>query len=147
MFLKYLSILAVRGVEGRQPFSEEVEASLLREIRKKRTWPCFAADPKCTIGKRSFRALGYHEKLKERDASPAINTMLRKRTGEPVSATGPEAKAPTPSRFKDLDFSNATSYNIFLLFAKRRFRVNTLGFDLCHRPLTVYHLGSLSDSE
>eukprot|EP00924_Labyrinthula_sp_SR-Ha-C_P005239 maker-scaffold_1-snap-gene-25.1-mRNA-1 protein AED:0.30 eAED:0.30 QI:93/0/0/1/1/1/2/0/448 len=49
------------GVDGRRPFSKDVEASLLKHLRKKVVWPCFE-DHKYKIGRRGFKTLGYWEK-------------------------------------------------------------------------------------
>lgn len=62
-----------RGVDGRRPFPETVEKSLLIELRKKQRWKCF---DNCThsygqIGIQGFPSLGHHEKLnksKKREA-------------------------------------------------------------------------------
>merc|ERR1712110_648226 len=54
----------VRGVDGRKPFPEDVEQSLLKELRKKTVWQCFRNDENCgLIGVQGFPALGFHEQL------------------------------------------------------------------------------------
>mmetsp|Transcript_12651 Transcript_12651/g.16438 ORF Transcript_12651/g.16438 Transcript_12651/m.16438 type:complete len:252 (+) Transcript_12651:95-850(+) len=51
----------IRGVDGRRPFPEEVEASLLAEVRKKKVWNCFEGCEGCFIGVQGFPSLGFHE--------------------------------------------------------------------------------------
>lgn len=52
-----------RGVDGRKPFSVEIETSLLIELRKKKAWSCFENCDECgSIGVQGFPSLGYHEK-------------------------------------------------------------------------------------
>ena len=53
-----------RGIDGRRPFPELVEKSLLRELRKKEQWACFRGYPDdfgC-IGIQGFGSKGYHER-------------------------------------------------------------------------------------
>mmetsp|Transcript_16716 Transcript_16716/g.20626 ORF Transcript_16716/g.20626 Transcript_16716/m.20626 type:complete len:255 (-) Transcript_16716:476-1240(-) len=50
----------IRGVDGRRPFPEEVEASILAEVRKKKVWKCFEGSG-CYIGVQGFPSLGFHE--------------------------------------------------------------------------------------
>mmetsp|Transcript_9918 Transcript_9918/g.11349 ORF Transcript_9918/g.11349 Transcript_9918/m.11349 type:complete len:252 (+) Transcript_9918:160-915(+) len=51
----------IRGVDGRRPFPEEVESSLLVEVRKKKVWNCFEGCEGCFIGVQGFPSLGFHE--------------------------------------------------------------------------------------
>lgn len=51
------------GVDGRRPFPEHVEASLLKVLRRKEVWDCFKGTG-VSIGIRGFRNVGYHEKLR-----------------------------------------------------------------------------------
>eukprot|EP00924_Labyrinthula_sp_SR-Ha-C_P010599 snap_masked-scaffold_61-processed-gene-0.36-mRNA-1 protein AED:1.00 eAED:1.00 QI:0/-1/0/0/-1/1/1/0/265 len=50
----------VCGLDGRKPFPEAVEKSLLVELRKRQVWSCFKGT-KSTIGVRGFRNYGFHE--------------------------------------------------------------------------------------
>mmetsp|Transcript_9547 Transcript_9547/g.15638 ORF Transcript_9547/g.15638 Transcript_9547/m.15638 type:complete len:572 (-) Transcript_9547:52-1767(-) len=58
----------VTGLDGRKPFPANVEAALLRELRKQRVWPCFQGVSRngknINIGLQGFRTLGYNENLK-----------------------------------------------------------------------------------
>lgn len=49
-----------RGVDGRKPFPREIEAALLKEMRKKQVWPCFRGTP-FNIGKRGYQVRGFWE--------------------------------------------------------------------------------------
>lgn len=65
----------VTGADRRRPFPENVEKSLLTELRKQQTWACFAGRQStdgrdCKIGEQGFRTMGYHEK-KAYDAADA----------------------------------------------------------------------------
>eukprot|EP00924_Labyrinthula_sp_SR-Ha-C_P008616 snap_masked-scaffold_37-processed-gene-1.10-mRNA-1 protein AED:1.00 eAED:1.00 QI:0/-1/0/0/-1/1/1/0/230 len=54
----------VRGVDGRRPFSPEVEQSLLKELRQKKRWACFEGEDEntCSIGVQGFPSKGFHER-------------------------------------------------------------------------------------
>jgi hypothetical protein len=58
----------VTGADRRRPFPPDVEKSLLVELRRQQTWPCFegragASDDRAIkIGEQGFRTMGYHEK-------------------------------------------------------------------------------------
>jgi len=45
-----------------KPFPEDVEADLLKRLRKEEIWPCFAHDESIGIGKRGWRILGFNER-------------------------------------------------------------------------------------
>jgi hypothetical protein len=50
----------VGGMDGLAPFTAKEEASILKELRKKRQWPCFSG---VSIQCKRYRSLGYHEKF------------------------------------------------------------------------------------
>jgi len=57
----------VEAVKGRQPFPADVEASLLKLIRRKEIWPAFEgmrykSGKEVTIGSKGFQGFGHHEK-------------------------------------------------------------------------------------
>mmetsp|Transcript_12863 Transcript_12863/g.16712 ORF Transcript_12863/g.16712 Transcript_12863/m.16712 type:complete len:259 (+) Transcript_12863:458-1234(+) len=56
----------VCGMDGRRPFPEDVENSLLKVLRKREVWECFRGTG-VSIGIRGFRNIGCHE-AKKRDA-------------------------------------------------------------------------------
>ena len=91
MFLCDLTMYAricdfvVCGRDGRRPFPPDLEPLVVREIRKKETWPCFAGstDSKVlNIGKKGFRHHAFHESLRASPATPvaSIRTTLPKST-------------------------------------------------------------------
>ena len=96
-------------MEGRKPFSESEEASLLTELRKKQVWPCFKGDPECKIGKRGFRAFGYHEKQRLKERGPNAIKSLRHYGSYGLEGMGPDR---SPVKLK-----HQSSYNIFIRFA------------------------------
>jgi len=69
----------VTGADRRRPFPPHVEASLLIELRKQKTWPCFEGrmsqneNKPIKIGEQGFRTHGYHE----RKASEAKDSQQR----------------------------------------------------------------------
>lgn len=93
-----------------------MEASLLQELRKKRTWPCFAKDPTCMIGKRGFRAFGFHERRKCRRMD-SLPSLLGKRSASLISDGEQHSVASNYST--KTSFANETSYNIFMRFAQK----------------------------
>lgn len=52
-----------RGDNGLHPFCEEMEAAMLKVLRVKRVWPCFAGTP-IKIGLRGFQTEGFWERTK-----------------------------------------------------------------------------------
>jgi len=69
----------VRGVDGRKPFPEDVEQSLLRELRKKRVWQCFRNVERCgSIGVQGFPALGFHEQKAEDEKHARLVSTFKK---------------------------------------------------------------------
>mmetsp|Transcript_40956 Transcript_40956/g.65844 ORF Transcript_40956/g.65844 Transcript_40956/m.65844 type:complete len:270 (-) Transcript_40956:108-917(-) len=70
----------ITGLDGRKPFSAEVEAALLKELRQQRVWPCFQGASKAgkavKIGLQGFRTLGYHENL---NATGSVATKTKKK--------------------------------------------------------------------
>lgn len=52
----------VGGLDGRRPFPEKVEQSLLKILRKREVWECFRGTG-VSIGSRGYRNAGYHESL------------------------------------------------------------------------------------
>eukprot|EP00924_Labyrinthula_sp_SR-Ha-C_P013483 maker-scaffold_5-snap-gene-4.5-mRNA-1 protein AED:0.01 eAED:0.01 QI:139/1/1/1/0.25/0.2/5/137/351 len=64
-------IAHLSGKDGRRPFTQSVENIVLREIRRKETWPCFRnrnESQVVNIGKKGFRHLGFHEAKSKADA-------------------------------------------------------------------------------
>lgn len=51
----------IRGNDGRRPFTEEAERSLLKELRKKQQWKAFEGT-NLLVGIKGFSSLGHHEK-------------------------------------------------------------------------------------
>ena len=51
----------IRGNDGRRPFGEEAERSLLKELRKKKQWKAFEGTD-LLVGIKGFSSLGHHEK-------------------------------------------------------------------------------------
>ena len=77
-----------RGIDQRRPFPEDIEASLLIELRKKRRWPCFDDNPDVPglIGIQGFLSKGFHESRARRrvnstqtSSMSALGTLNRKR--------------------------------------------------------------------
>ena len=72
------------GLDGRRPFPREVEANILKIIRQKKVWQCFALTG-CPIGIKGFRNLGYHESMdlsKEIDGDFVPGRKRRRKRGE-----------------------------------------------------------------
>eukprot|EP00511_Aplanochytrium_stocchinoi_P013700 CAMPEP_0204890636 /NCGR_PEP_ID=MMETSP1349-20130617/25534_1 /ASSEMBLY_ACC=CAM_ASM_000710 /TAXON_ID=215587 /ORGANISM="Aplanochytrium stocchinoi, Strain GSBS06" /LENGTH=306 /DNA_ID=CAMNT_0052055485 /DNA_START=178 /DNA_END=1095 /DNA_ORIENTATION=+ len=56
----------ISGSDGRKPFPKDVEASLLKFIRQRKTWECFQGSNGASIGILGYKTKGYHES--ERDS-------------------------------------------------------------------------------
>lgn len=68
-----------RGVDGRKPFTEGVERSLLVELRRKKPWACFENCKGCgSIGVQGFPSQGYHEK-EAQEKSQRMQKLQKKR--------------------------------------------------------------------
>lgn len=65
----------VCGLIGRKPFPADIEASLLRCLRKKQVWPCFR-HTNVTIGIKGFRKTGFHESRRGIFGSNALSSNL-----------------------------------------------------------------------
>lgn len=63
----------IRGNDGRRPFSEAAERSLLKELRKKKQWDAFSGTEHL-VGVKGFTSLGHHEKLRK-----GLNPQTNKR--------------------------------------------------------------------
>lgn len=50
------------GVDGRSPFAKREEEAVLKVLRKKKRWPCFADQPHLNFGQVGYRSRGFHEK-------------------------------------------------------------------------------------
>jgi hypothetical protein len=58
------------GSDGRNSFNQQEERAVLEEVRKKEVWPCFLDLSKAQQhGKHGYRALGFHERRRSRNAS------------------------------------------------------------------------------
>lgn len=67
---------------GRRPFNSDVEADILRFIRRKEAWP-MAKDLNLNIGSNGFRAKGYHElqaEIATTGTNPAANPKPKPKT-------------------------------------------------------------------
>ena len=67
-------IAHLTGKDGRRPFPPGIERIVLHELRKKKTWPCFAHRSEAhivNIGKNGFNKPGYHEARDECIEKPA----------------------------------------------------------------------------
>jgi len=75
----------VTGADRRRPFPPRIETSLLIELRKQKTWPCFEGrvskneNKPIKIGEQGFRTMGYHEKK----AFEAAESSQKSSTGTP----------------------------------------------------------------
>lgn len=80
-----------RGVDGRRPFPEDVEISLLKELRKKKRWECFKDCDESVglIGVQGFPSKGFHEKkrLRQSEGQPVQLPVLGKRNLEGASTS------------------------------------------------------------
>jgi len=81
-----------RGSDGRKPFPEVVEEALLKELRKKKAWACFA-DTNVQIGKKGFPSMGYHEKLKSKTK---LNKILKEKSQTGTMKILEKQKRPNP---------------------------------------------------
>lgn len=61
----------IRGNDGRRPFPEAAERSLLKELRKKKQWDAFSGTEHL-VGIKGFTSLGHHEKIRK-GLNPQIN--------------------------------------------------------------------------
>ena len=61
----------IRGNDGRRPFPEAAERSLLKELRKKKQWDAFRGTEHL-VGVKGFTSLGHHEKIRK-GLNPQIN--------------------------------------------------------------------------
>lgn len=63
-----------RGDKGLKPFTKEVEAAVLKIIRKRKIWTCFEGTG-IKIGQRGCKTFGYWEKLNEleKEKKPVIS--------------------------------------------------------------------------
>lgn len=105
------------GVDGRRPFPEDVEASLLKVLRRKEVWDCFKGTG-VSIGIRGFRNVGYHEKLRTEEQALKRGSAKEK-AGEKL-ASKQSARSRKRGIMKDrgavkktkLDHSNQTQINM-----------------------------------
>lgn len=52
----------VSGVDGRSPFTKLEEEAVLKILRRKKRWPCFANQSHLNYGQVGYRSRGFHEK-------------------------------------------------------------------------------------
>ncbi|KAH9261542.1 hypothetical protein BASA81_000198 [Batrachochytrium salamandrivorans] len=85
------------GVDGRSPFAKREEEAVLKILRKKKRWPCFADQPHLNFGQVGYRSRGFHEKnaaesgalplkVEEEEADPSKRVKLE-----------PSSQFPSPS--------------------------------------------------
>mmetsp|Transcript_19806 Transcript_19806/g.25314 ORF Transcript_19806/g.25314 Transcript_19806/m.25314 type:complete len:556 (-) Transcript_19806:449-2116(-) len=96
------------GSDGRKPFPCEIEANILKLVRRKQIWDCFKGSKTCNIGMNGFKSVGWHEKL-------AIRATKTTDRNTPASKS-------SSSRNRVMDDPEhtieSTSYSIFLKYEK-----------------------------
>mmetsp|Transcript_11377 Transcript_11377/g.22236 ORF Transcript_11377/g.22236 Transcript_11377/m.22236 type:complete len:1001 (-) Transcript_11377:456-3458(-) len=98
------------GTDGRKPFTQEVEAAVLIELRRQVVWPCFVdrttsrGDP-INIGQQGFRGNGYHE-------DQALPVHLRKLKRSSQRSSSHPLRPPHSQSFKPEEHVQTASLSL-----------------------------------
>jgi len=73
------------GLIGRKPFPPDVEANLLKHLRRREIWDCFKGT-KVSIGIKGFRKLGFHESRRgifgKSEPTPCLVSLGKRNSSE-----------------------------------------------------------------